>query len=1051
VSRIASAAVPTCRCYHFPFVQVPPSASAAVSSPRSRLRALGAAAVLLFIITGFYWKLTLTRQYTWLEAPDYANQVLPWFQFQAGEWHRHHFPLWDPFEWGGQSLIGQMQPGAAYPFNWLLFILPLRNGWIRQVYLHWYFVLIHYTGALFCYLLCRDAGRSRGASLLAGAAFGITGWMGSTEWPQMLNGAVWTPLVFLFLLRMLRGRRPAISAALAGAFLGVAFLSGHHQAPIFIALAAAGVFLYAWFTHAVARRSLAAGAILFALFAFLLSALQTLPAYEYARLSVRWVGADEPVGWGMPVPYSVHTTFSFYPRTLVGMVLPGIAANTNAYIGFGLLALAVLAIAREWRDRAVRLLSAVALGGLLFALGAYDVLHGLLYAVVPIVGPARSPGMAIFLFHFGVAVLSAYAIDAFPAIPQVWTRRVIRALAVSGAAVLALMLALEMMQIPKALDYDRIAAAALCAWLFAAALYAWQRKQIAARTAIALLAALVLLQSGLSTGFAWPNREQPSAYLKKMSENIGVVEFLRRQPRFTRVEIDEQEIPYNFGDWHGIDVFGGYLASLTANTNRVQGDYRARMLFGVNLWIGRKPLRENQVEVFRAASGLRVYANPEAFPHAWVVHEAVAVPADSIADEFSRRSLADLRRSAFVTATAPALEKCAASEEGADRAEVTWRDTAAVGLEAELPCRGMVVLSDSFYPGWAATVDGKAVPIYEAYGVVRGVVAPAGRHAIEMRYRPPTVFLGAALTAVGCLGICLLVLAARPAEAPLDPTRISWPFDIYTWLEQLQPWQRVLDLGSGQGSFPWQGCVVVSLDADISAFPAGPEPSSGAARRVFGSGDRLPFRDRSFDLVVCHHAMEHMTGLQPTLAEMARVLHPDGRVYVSIPNGYGLCDAIYRYAFQGGEHVNRFTRQRIVNLIEEAVNVRLVRWQKLYSSFVYLRRLKDLAAARTPGLAPRPRALARFPRALVAAQWLLYLGTRAADRIFHRDWAIYGWAFYFDHSGQASVEEPAYVNVCLYCGSGQHAHAVRRPFPFTYRCKDCGRLNPYFQPAGNTS
>ena len=79
--------------------------------------------------------------------------------------------MWDPYHWGGQSLIGQVQPGAAYLPNWLLFLLPLRHGWIRQNYLHWYFVLIHYMGALFCYWLCRDLKRSRPAAILAGAAF----------------------------------------------------------------------------------------------------------------------------------------------------------------------------------------------------------------------------------------------------------------------------------------------------------------------------------------------------------------------------------------------------------------------------------------------------------------------------------------------------------------------------------------------------------------------------------------------------------------------------------------------------------------------------------------------------------------------------------------------------------------------------------------------------------------------------------------------------------------------------------------------------------------
>src|SRR6266849_3010863 len=185
---------------------------------RRRIDVFAWPALLLVIYIGSFWKLVLSNQYTWLDGPDYAYQVLPWYQFQAGEWHQGRFPLWDPYVWGGQPLVGQAQPGAVYPPNWPLFLAPLRNGWIRQSVLHWYFVLIHFQAALFCYWLCRDLKRTRPASLLS-------------------------PLVVLFFLRAMRGERPVSSAAWSGAFLGVAFLSGHHQIPIFICLAMAGAWL----------------------------------------------------------------------------------------------------------------------------------------------------------------------------------------------------------------------------------------------------------------------------------------------------------------------------------------------------------------------------------------------------------------------------------------------------------------------------------------------------------------------------------------------------------------------------------------------------------------------------------------------------------------------------------------------------------------------------------------------------------------------------------------------------------------------------------------
>ena len=64
-------------------------------------------------------------------------------------------------------------------------------------------------------------------------------------------------------------------------------------------------------------------------------------------------------------------------------------------------------------------------------------------------------------------------------------------------------------------------------------------------------------------------------------------------------------------------------------------------------------------------------------------------------------------------------------------------------------------------PGWVATVDGKPAPIHEAYTFLRGVVVEAGRHRVDMRYRPKSVYWGGALTALGLLSACTLRAFSR--------------------------------------------------------------------------------------------------------------------------------------------------------------------------------------------------------------------------------------------------------------------------------------------------
>ena len=181
-----------------------------------------ALAFLLALTAGFYWKLAISREWTFLESPDQANVVRPWLDFQAREFHAGRFPLWDPYEWAGHSLIGQVQPGITNPLNWILFAMPLRDGHIPIATLHWYWVLIHWLAAVFCFALCRNWNCGYGASLLGASIFALTGFVGHTDWPQILMTSIWVPVVLLFFGRVIRGVCPRGSAALCGAALGMA-------------------------------------------------------------------------------------------------------------------------------------------------------------------------------------------------------------------------------------------------------------------------------------------------------------------------------------------------------------------------------------------------------------------------------------------------------------------------------------------------------------------------------------------------------------------------------------------------------------------------------------------------------------------------------------------------------------------------------------------------------------------------------------------------------------------------------------------------------------
>ena len=105
----------------------------------------------------------------------------------------------------------------------------------------------------------------------------------------------------------------------------------------------------------------------------------------------------------------------------------------------------------------------------------------------------------------------------------------------------------------------------------------------------------------------------------------------------------------------------------------------------------------------------------------------------------------------------PALDTCAA----ADEVQVVSRAPNRLVIDAVMGCRGMVVAGETAFPGWEATTDGKPARIWEPYGFLRGVVVDAGRHRIDMRYRPRSVTWGAACTAFGLFGVVALAFFRR--------------------------------------------------------------------------------------------------------------------------------------------------------------------------------------------------------------------------------------------------------------------------------------------------
>jgi SAM-dependent methyltransferase len=117
---------------------------------------------------------------------------------------------------------------------------------------------------------------------------------------------------------------------------------------------------------------------------------------------------------------------------------------------------------------------------------------------------------------------------------------------------------------------------------------------------------------------------------------------------------------------------------------------------------------------------------------------------------------------------------------------------------------------------------------------------------------------------------------------------------ITTLIDTLPAAARVLDLGAGGGTFPYEDYPQLR----ISAAELHPRPEAAArfsGRLAAASASALPFPDAAFDLVIAHWLFEHVDDLPGTYDEVRRVAKPGGLVAVAVPNSASFEDRLYRF------------------------------------------------------------------------------------------------------------------------------------------------------------
>lgn len=698
---------------------------------------------------------------------DPAHLFQPWLIYAVSEVWQGRIPLWNPHVFAGSPFFANPQSALLFPLNWVALIVPVA----------WAFALIAILKVaavgLATYWFLRVRALHPLAALMGAISFMWSGlvivWL---QWTYATT-LIFFPMLFASVecLRIRPGRRAIALVALTVA-LGV--WAGYPQGWA-LALASASAWAL-WRAHGAAVSFLlryAAGVAL----GLVLASIQLLPFIEYARLSAVLATRE---AW-MP-------TMSVSFRSAINLLVPyyyGSPTGGDYWGEWNFNETAVSVGLAPWLLFPLALIARRP-GALFFALMAF--VAGLrLYGLGPELASASSLVINFRLAPlvvFPLCVLGAIGMDTLltesdrpsPRQRSAVTIAFVALVAVvflSFAADYATMRRLGLAEVSPARYLWFLAlttSAALCliglsrrgsAWALALVgiqfaglvpLALSYNSVIDARLLYPTPPALVHLQQEVAQA---PGRVLMAPNLAMLYGLEGVAAYDGMTPRHLDEAIRSETSALNL-------LGSGYVGEIAVFLSPV------RDLLGVRYVLVPPDVALDSPGLSLRYHGVdgRIYRNEGALPRAFVATEARCLDTAEVLKLIRARTV-DFRREVLLT-------DCLGATPGDDRsprrdapspgtARIERHGADRVMISAESDRGGYLVLTDAWFPGWTASVDGRETRVERADHAFRAVKLGPGRHDIEFRYAPTSVRLGLALSALAAVVTGAL---AWPAMAP---------------------------------------------------------------------------------------------------------------------------------------------------------------------------------------------------------------------------------------------------------------------------------------------
>ena len=724
----------------------------------------------------------------------------------------HGFPLWNPFQFGGMPYVAAMHGDIFYPTFLLRMILP------TDIAMTWGFVIHMVLAGVFTFGFLRAAGVRLQSALIGAVAYLLSGAVASYASPGhdgKLFVSALLPATLWALIRAMRDGRVAAWGSLA-LVIGLAVLSPHPQLLQYLLLTA-GVFALLLTLRPLAVTNDGASATAtsprpnftrlgFALGAVFLGAMmgavQYLPVREYVEWSPRAGGKG----------YEYATGFSFPLEETINGYLPqfsGILDNYwgrngihfhSDYAGVAVLVLALFAfgggLLNRHRIHAWFWLLAF-IGSLLWAWGGNTPFYQLVYAVVPGSKFFRAPSTILYVTAFSLSVLAAFGSERVLAGKTTvryaigWGAfAIIVAIIASTGALTNFAMSLLGDQRGDAIQANATNVV-VGAWRSAAfvlltvgVMLLCARGSVTASRAGWLLVGVVALDLWSIERHYWLF----SARASELYADDAIIRYIKAQPQPGRVialPLSDNMAPHDpfiSGDalmQHGVRGVLGYHGNELGRFQELYGKNEGyQSIANPNFWsltnaryfytnANGLPFQGAKLVAgpVRNAAGTMTYLYqlPGDHPAAWIAPLIVKL-GDVATKATVLNPLFDVRRVAIFDSASTIAAK-PVNTPVPDRVgfgvTVSRYDPGAIDLtlEGSAPAGSALVVSENFYPGWTATVDGKSAALARADYTLIGVALPPGARKVSLRFASAPYERGRLLTLVAlAMALALIVI-----------------------------------------------------------------------------------------------------------------------------------------------------------------------------------------------------------------------------------------------------------------------------------------------------